>query len=83
MDLFKEELALFEEKKAELLKSHEGQFALIKGRNLVGVFPTEEEAYKEGIRHFGLESFFIKKVVEEEKPEIAPLLALAIGRAHI
>lgn len=39
LEVLKEELAFFSEKKDELLRTHPGQFALIKGRTLIGVFP--------------------------------------------
>lgn len=83
MEILKEELAFFEEKKQELLQTHPEQFALIKGRNFVGVFPTYEEAYREGVKRFAQESFLIKRTVEHEKPEQVPLLAYSIRRAHI
>lgn len=83
VEILKEELAFFEEKKQELLKTHPGQFALIKDRNLVGVFPTRKEAYVEGVKRFGRQAFLIKQIVEHEKPEQAPLLAYSIRRANI
>lgn len=75
LEVLKEELAFFNEKKDELLRTHPGQFALIKGRRLIGVFTTREEAYTEGIRHFGEESFLVHRIVEQEPVETVPLLA--------
>lgn len=83
MELFKEELAFFGEKKPELLKTHPGQFALIKGRTLVGIFPTREQAYETGISRFGREAFLIKQILEREAAELVPLLAYSIPRANI
>jgi len=83
MEIFKEELAFFDARKQELLKTHAGQFALIKGRNLVGIFSTREQAYAEGVKRFGQEAFLIKHIVEHEKPEQVPLLAYFLGRANI
>lgn len=83
MDVLKEELAFFEEKKQELLRTYPGQFALIKGRSLIGVFPTGQQAYTEGVKSFGREAFLIKLIVEHETPELVPLLAYSIGRANI
>ncbi len=83
MDILQEELAFFEEKKRELLGKHPGQFALIKGRTLVGVFPTREEAYKHGVEKFGRESFLIKQILERETPEQVPLLAFTLRGARL
>lgn len=83
IDTLKEELAFFEEKKQELLASAAGQFALIKGRTLVGIFPTSEQAYTEGVGRFGREAFLIKRIVEYETPELVPLLAYSLGHADI
>ena len=83
MDVLKEELAFFDEKKQELLRTHPGLLALIKGRSLVGVFPTSEQAYRVGVSRFGREGFLIKRIVEHEAPELVPLLAYSIGRANI
>lgn len=50
---FKEEWAFYNEKKDDLLRAHPGQFARIKGRELLGVFPTREAAHVEGVQQFG------------------------------
>ena len=75
LEVLKEELAFFSEKKDELLRTHPGQFVLIKGRTLIGVFPTREAAYAEGVQHFGGESFLVHHIVEKEPVEQVPLLA--------
>ena len=79
----KEELAFYEQQKPELLKTHPGQYVLIKGANLIGIFPTQAEAYKEGFRRFGRASFLVKKVEEKEFAEQIPLLAMQIQRADL
>ncbi|MFQ5829244.1 MAG: hypothetical protein ACE5JD_08830 [Candidatus Methylomirabilia bacterium] len=83
MDILKEELAFFAEKKKELLRTYTGQFALIKGRALVGVFPTREQAYIRGVESFAAEPFLIKQIVEKETPEQVPLLAFGLHRARL
>ncbi len=83
VEALKEELAFYEEQKAGLLKSHPEQWALIKGRELVGVFPAREEAYAEGVKRFGREPFLIKHIVEKDPVENVPLLALTIQRAGL
>ena len=78
LEVLKEELAFFNEKKDELLRTHLGQFALIKGRTLIGVFATREEAYAEGVQRFGGESFLAHHIVEKEPVEQVPLLAYSL-----
>ena len=78
LEVLKEELAFFNEKKDELLRTHPGQFALIKGRILIGVFATREAAYAEGVQHFGGESFLVHQIVEKEPTEQVPLLAYSL-----
>ena len=75
LEVLREELAFFNEKKDELLRTHPGQFALIKGRELLGVFPTRQAAYAEGVQRFGGESFLAHHIVEKEPIEQVPLIA--------
>ena len=62
------ELKYYESHKADFLKAYRGQVALIRGETLVGVFPTEEEAYKAGIKQFGNLPFLIARVEEGPTP---------------
>ena len=43
-----QELSFFDEKKAELLKHYRGQFALIKGRELFGMFTSGRRRMRRG-----------------------------------
>lgn len=83
VDILKEELAFFAEEKEELLRKYPGQFALIKDRALVGVFPTREQAYTRGVESFVTEPFLIKQIVEKETTEQVPLLAFGLHRARL
>lgn len=56
-----QELATYNAKLPEL-KEHEGQFALIHGSEVVGVFSTYEDAIKIGYDKFGLDPFLVKQV---------------------
>lgn len=78
LEILREELAFFNEKKDELLRTDPGQFALIKGRTLIGVFATREEAYTEGVQRFCGESFLVHHIVEKEPVEHVPLLAYSL-----
>lgn len=80
MELEKE-LAYFKKHKKELLENYEGQFVLIRGKELVGSFTTEQEAYEEGVKRFGNEAFLIKEVTAGEE-ETAYFPALTLGLVH-
>ena len=67
--------------RAELFSKHERKHLLIKGRELVGVFDTAEDAYSEG-RRFGSAPFLIKHVLKEERVEHIPALSLGIIHAN-
>ena len=73
-----EELAFFQEQRPELLKHNNGQFALIKGRQLHGTFTTFEEAYAAGVKLFGNKPMLIKQILEVEPEGKAPALMLGI-----
>jgi len=74
------ELALFAKMKPELLKSYDGKFALIRGEEFLGAYDSAENAYAEGVRRFGRETFLVKKVVAEE--DVYRNQALSLGLMH-
>ena len=65
--IFEKEKKTYQDALPDLLRE-EGKFALVKGDNLVGVYDTYEDALKIGYEKFGLESFFIKRIQQIEKP---------------
>jgi len=71
------ELKHFDEQREELLRHHEGAFALITAGRLLGAYTTEAEAYEAGLRAIGNKPFLIKLVTRED-PEIQ-IPALAVG----
>jgi hypothetical protein len=73
-----QELEFFESKKKEWLKDYKDKFVLIKGEELIEVFNTLEDAYKEGVKRYGNQPFLIKKVTEE----IEILLSLTFGHFY-
>lgn len=83
VEALREELEFFAERKKELIEKCSGQFALIKGRSLVGVFPTRAEAYTAGFRRFLREPFLVKQILEHEETEQIPLLAQRLQRADL
>jgi hypothetical protein len=81
--LLEKELKFFESKKAEWLKRYKDKFALIKEEELIDVFDTFGDAYKEGVKRYGNQPFFIKKITEEERTETFPALTLGIIHARV
>jgi len=75
--VLKVELGFYNNQKEELLKHYTGQFALIKGRTLVGTYTTWEEAFNDAVEKFGTSPFLIKPVQEEE--ELVQFPALLVG----
>ena len=82
MELEKE-LKYYESIKDELLKHHEGKFALIKKDKLINTFTKMEEAYENGVKNFGTEPFLIKKITKEETIESIPSLMTGAISASI
>lgn len=77
------ELKFFESKKKEWLRDYKDKFVLIKGEELIDVFNTLEDAYKEGVKRYGNQPFLIKRVTEEEETETLPALTSGIIHAHL
>ena len=48
-----EEIATYRARLSEMAKEHEGEFALIKGTEIVRFFPDDLSALREGQRRFG------------------------------
>lgn len=57
-----EELATFEKLRVDLERTYPGQFALVRGDRLVGVFPEPYMAEEVGERLFGLEKHLVKQI---------------------
>lgn len=75
-----QELAYFQAVKGDLLKHNKGQFALIKGSELLGTFTTAPEAFEAGVKALGNQPFLIKQVVEDEETISYP--ALSVGMLY-
>ncbi len=52
----------------ESLLDREGQYVLIQGDKVAGVWPTQDEALQQGYALFELGVFMIKKIERVEKP---------------
>lgn len=69
VSLLKQELKTYEENKAELVKNNNGKYVLIKGKEIVKIFSTDEEAVTFGIKKFGNVPFLVKKIQEVEQTQ--------------
>jgi hypothetical protein len=80
--ILKEEIEYFNSMLAEWLQHYEGHYALVKDHKLYGTFTEEVEAYREGVKLFGNQSFLIKKIERIERLEKLPALTAGIIRAY-
>lgn len=76
------ELQHFRSIKDELLRHHEDKYALIIGRELIGVFDHPEEAYRAGVEKQGNVPMLIKQISREETTESVPAMNLGLLRAN-
>ena len=65
------ELKTYKRLKKELLKKYEGK-VVIKNGKLIGIYESEEEAFKEVVKKYGPIPVLIKRVVHKEQPEQIP-----------
>ncbi|HLC58417.1 MAG TPA: hypothetical protein VJI68_01000 [Candidatus Nanoarchaeia archaeon] len=65
-DILFEELETYEKNKPDLLKSAFGKYVLIKGKEIINTFDTQNDAIKFGIEKFGNVPFLVKKIEEIE-----------------
>jgi hypothetical protein len=63
------ELEVFQRELPQLLRDgHKGKFVLIRDEEVAGVFPTQEEAIRQGYERYGLkEPFLTKEITDEPK----------------
>lgn len=80
--MLEEERQFYAENLANWLGQYPGKFVLVKGRELIGTFDTNEEALAEGARRFGLAPFLVRRVQERQEDISIPALTLGILRAN-
>jgi hypothetical protein len=79
--MLEEEREFYAENLAEWLKTYPGKFVVVKGRALIGVFDTIEEAITEAARRFALDSVLVRRVQDQQETVSVPALTLGILRA--
>ncbi len=62
------ELQVYETSKGVWLKAHRDEFVVIKGIDVLGFYPTFQEAYSAGAEKFGSRSDFLVKRVALNEP---------------
>jgi hypothetical protein len=72
------ERAYFDAKLPEWMTQYAGQWLLIKGEQLIGAFPTVDEALAEGARRFGRDAFLVRQVQATPTEVRVPALTLGI-----
>jgi hypothetical protein len=54
-----------------LQEGRRGRWVVLKGREVAGFFSTFDEAYREGVKRWGVTNMLIERVLlEEEQPRI-------------
>jgi len=65
----------------EWLGNSAGRIALVKDRELIGLFDTVEDAIKEGGRRYGTQSFLVRRVENRQEPIKIPALMFGLLNA--
>lgn len=60
------ELATYDARKTDLLEGHEGEWVVIGGDEILGTWPTYEEALDKGYSRYGLHPFLAKQLLAVE-----------------
>ena len=76
LDVLAEELATYRAHLPELLREHRGDFMLDKGTEIIGFFPDDSAAIREGYRRFGGAPFLVKEVAFPERVVDLPNVVL-------
>ena len=67
--LLSEELETYNKHKVELLKESAGKYVLIKGKEIINILDTQNDAIRVGIDKFGNTPFLVKKIEEVESKQ--------------
>lgn len=76
------ELAFFESQAMQLRADHLGQFALVHGEALLGVYPTFGQAFEAGLKAVGNRPFLVKEIAEHETTVQHPALTVGLTSAR-
>ncbi len=76
------ELAHFKRLLKQLLETAEGKFALVKGEKLIGVFDTDQDAYRRGVKLFAEQPFLVRQIRRREPTCECPALHVELVRGN-
>ena len=63
---FEQELETYYREQDELLSTNRGDYVLIKGDEVIGVFSSEIDAVEHGYRTLGTTKFLVKKILDRD-----------------
>jgi len=66
-NILSEETETYNKQKDSLLKTDSGKFVLIKGKKIIGIYDTKNDAIRIGIDKFDNSPFLVKKITEKEE----------------
>jgi predicted acetyltransferase len=72
-DVLQIEAEVYQVNLEEWRRARLGEFVLIKGKNIIGFFPSLKEAFSEGTRLFGLAEFFVKQITPKDTVNVSLL----------
>ncbi len=71
-----EEMATYRRCLPELLREHEGEFVLIKGTEIAGIFPDRSAGLREGYRRFGIVPLLVRQITASDPAVYLPNVVL-------
>ena len=77
-DKIQEEIAAFQEMRADLEKHYMGKHVVVKDGKLVGAFDTFDTAAREALQRFGQETFLIRQVGRPDQVRLPTSVAWPI-----
>ena len=80
---FEIEIERYNELLPELLESSKGKFVVIKGRELLGIYDSNDDAYEAALDKYGLSGFLLRPVRETQQVVSIPALQLGILHGRI
>ena len=63
---FDRDISAFLRELPRLADKHEGEFALIRAAEVVGIHPSEDEAINAGYKRFGQATFLVKQILRRD-----------------
>jgi hypothetical protein len=77
--MFESEWKTYLENKARLLTESPGQYVVIHGDKIFGVYPNLAQAFDAGVKEYGPERFFLHRIVLVE-PETRSPAVISVAR---